>query len=188
VIPSLALGPFSAVDVAAVAADLSRLEPHFGVRADIVLGAGLLRGACFNIDYARRSLSFVCRDGWGASLPLDPRSPDVVADVTIDATSLRLLVDTGSPAVVVYDDVAPGAWLSRIEAEIDGWDLSGPVRLRRLIADGIAVGLVTWPRRPVHIVPARAGRRSYDGVLGVRALDLRAVQFDLERMVLSWNQ
>jgi predicted aspartyl protease len=119
---------------------------------------------------------------------LSDRSPHVVADVTIDGTPLRLLVDTGSQAVVVYDDAAPVAWQSRVEAEIDARDFSGPVRLRRLIADGIAVGLVTWQRRPVHILSARAGRQSYDGILGVRALEMSAVQFDLKRMVLSWNE
>jgi predicted aspartyl protease len=188
VIPSLAVGPFSAMDVSALVADLSRLEPHFGIKADVVVGAGLLRGACFSIDYVRRRLNFTCRDGWRATLPLDGRSPHVVADVTIDGTSLRLVVDTGSQAVLVDDDATPVAWQSKVEAEIDAWDFSGPVRLRRLIADVIAVGVVTWQRRPVHILSAGVKRQSYDGVLGVRALGMSAVQFDLQRMVLSWNE
>jgi hypothetical protein len=33
-----------------------------------------------------------------------------------------------------------------------------------------------------------ARRQLYDGVLGVRALGVSAVQFDLERMVLGWNE
>jgi hypothetical protein len=188
VIPSLAVGPFSAVDVSALVADLSRLEPHFGIKADVVVGAGLLRGACFSIDYVGRRLSFACRDHWQATLPLDRHSPHVVADVTIDGTPLRLVVDTGSQAVVVDDVATPVAWQSRVEAEIDGWDLSGPVRLRRLIADVIEVGLVRWQRRQVHMLSSGVKRQSYDGVLGVRALGMSAVQFDLKRMVLSWNE
>ena len=188
VIPSLAVGSFSAVDVPALAADLSHLEASFGIKTDVVVGAGLLRGACFSINYVGRRLRFECRDGWRATLPLDRQSPHIVADVTIDGTPLRLLVDTGSQAVVVYDKAAPEAWQSRVEAEIDAWDFSGPVRLRRLIADVIAVGIMTWQRRPVHILPAGAGRQSYDGALGVRALGMSAVQFDLKRMVLSWNE
>ena len=188
VIPSLAVGSFSAVDVPALVADLSRLEPRFGIKADVVVGAGLLRGACFSIDYVRRRLSFACRDGWRATLPLDRGSPHLLADVTIDGTPLRLVVDTGSQAVAVYEDATPVAWQSRVEAEIDAWDFSGPVRLRRLIADVIAVGPATWQRRPVHILSGGVRRQSYDGVLGVRALGMSAVQFDLERMVLSWNE
>ena len=187
-IPSLAVGTFSAVDVPVLAADLSRLEPHFGIKADVVVGAVLLRGACFTIDYVGRRLSFACRDGWRATLPLDRSSPHLLADVTIDGTPLRLAVDTGSQAVVVYEEATPVAWRSRVEADVDARDFSGPVRLRRLIADVIAVGRVTWQRRPVHILSAGVRRQSYDGVLGVRALGVSAVQFDLKRMVLSWNE
>ena len=187
VIPELAVGSFSAADVPALAADLSRLEPHFGIKPDIVIGAGLLRGACFSIDYVGRRLSFACREGWRGTLPLDRRSPHLVAEVTIDGTPFRLVVDTGSQAVVVDDDATPVAWQSRVEAKIDASDFSGPVRLRRFTADVIAVGPMTWQRRPVHILSAGVKRQSYDGVLGVRALGLSAVQFDLKRMVLSWN-
>jgi hypothetical protein len=108
--------------------------------------------------------------------------------VTIDGTLLRLLVDTGSQAVVVYGDAAPVAWQSRVEAEVDAWDFSGPLRLRRLTAGVIGVGLATWQRRTVHILSGGGRRQLYDGVLGVRALGVSAVQFDLERMVLSWNE
>ena len=188
VIPSLAVGAFSAADVPALVADLSRLEPRFGIKIDAVIGAGLLRGVCFSIDYVRRRLSFACRDSWRATLPLDRRSPHLVADVTIDGTPLRLVVDTGSQAVLVYEDATPVAWQSRVDAEINASDFSGPLRLRRLIADVIAVGLRTWQRRPVHILSAGVRRQSYDGVLGVRALGMSAVQFDLKRMVLSWNE
>jgi len=188
VIPELAIGPFSAADVPALAADLSRLQPRFGIKADVVVGARLLRGACFNIDYVGRRLRFACRGGWRASLPLHRDSPHLVAEVTIDGTSLRLLVDTGSQAVVVYDDAIPTAWKSRVEAEIEAWDFSGPLRLRRLTADLIAVGLMTWQRRPVHILSGGGRRQLYDGVLGVRALGVSAVQFDLGQMTLSWNE
>jgi hypothetical protein len=188
VIPSLALGPFTATNVSALAADLSPLEPRFGIKIDVVVGVSLLRGTCFSIDYVGRRLGFACRDGWRASLPLDHRSPHVVADVTIDGTRLRLLVDTGSQAVVIYEDAMPAVWRSRIEADIEAWDFSGPVRLRRLVVDVITVGLVTWQRRPVHILAGGLARRSYDGILGLRALGLSAVQFDLNRMVLSWNE
>ncbi len=188
VIPKIAAGSFSAVDVPALVADLSRLEPRFGIKADVVVGARLLRGACFSIDYVRRRLSFACRGDWRATLPLDRGSPHVVANVTIDGTPLQLVVDTGSQAVVVYDYATPVAWQSRVEAEIDAWDFSGPLRLRRLTADVIAVGLATWQRRPVHILSGGVRRQLYDGVLGVRALGVSAVQFDLERMVLSWNE
>ena len=188
VIPELAIGPFSAADVPALAADLSRLQPRFGIKADVVVGGRLLRGACFNIDYVGRRLRFACRGGWRASLPLHRDSPHLVADVTIDGTPLRLLVDTGSHAVVVYDDAIPTAWKSRVEAEIEAWDFSGPLRLHRLTTDLIAVGLMTWQRRPVHILSGGVRRQLYDGVLGVRALGVSAVQFDLGQMTLSWNE
>jgi hypothetical protein len=188
VIPKLAVGAFSAANVPALSADLSRLEPRFGIKADVVVGVNLLRGACFNIDYVRRRLSFACQGGWRATLPLDRGSPHVVADVTIDGVQLRLLVDTGSETVMVFDDATPVAWRSRVEAEIDAWDFSGPLRLRRLTADVIAVGRVMWHRRPIHILSGRVGRQPYDGVLGVRALGVSAVQFDLEEMLLSWSE
>jgi predicted aspartyl protease len=188
VIPSVELGGFTAANVSVLAADLSPLEPHFGIRIDVVVGASLLRGTCFTIDYVGRRLRFACRNGWGASVPLDRSSPHVVVEVTIDGMPLRLLVDTGSEAVVIYEDAIPAAWGSRVEAEIDARDFSGPVRLRRLVADVISVGLVRWQRRPVHILSGGLARKSYDGVLGPRALGLSAVQFDLDRMVLSWNE
>ena len=187
VLTSLAVGSFSALDVPVLVTDLARLEPHFGIKADVVLGVEVLRGTCFSIDYIRRRLSFSCRDDWRATVPLDRGSSLVVANVTIDGTPLRLRVDTGSPAVVVYDNVIPDGWRSRVQSEINAFDFSGPVRLRRFIADAIAVGPMTFHRRPVHILPADVVRQAYHGVLGVRALGVSAVQFDLGRMTLSWN-
>ena len=187
VLPSLVVGSFSAVDVPVLVTDLSRLEPHFGIKADVVLGVEALRGTCFSIDYVRRRLNFSCRDDWRATTTLDRGSSLVVANVTIDGTPLRLRMDTGSPAVVVYDNVIPDSWRSREQSEINAFDFSGPVRLRRFVADAITVGPATWHRRPVHILPADVVRQAYDGVLGVRALGVSAVQFDLDRMALSWN-
>ena len=187
VLPSLAVGKFSALEVPVLVTDLSCLEPQFGVRPDVVLGVGVLRGACFSIDYVRRTLSFACRDDWRRSRPLDRRSALLVVDVTIDGTPLQLRVDTGSPALVLYDEAVPEGWRSRVDAEITGYDFSGPVRFRRLIADVITLGPASWHRRPVYILPAGVSRQSYDGVLGIRALGMAAVQFDLQRMTLSWN-
>jgi hypothetical protein len=52
----------------------------------------------------------------------------------------------------------------------------------------ISARLTSSQRRPVHILSAGVRPQSYDGVLGVRALGMSAVQFDLKRMVLSWDE
>ena len=126
-IPSLAVGPFSAVGVSALAADLSRLEPHFGIKVDVVVGAGFLRGACFSIDYVGRRLRFECHDRWRATLPLDPRSPHLVADVTVDGREpVATLVDTGSQRWWSTTRRRAEAWQSRSNRN-RRMGLSGPV-------------------------------------------------------------
>jgi hypothetical protein len=100
------LPSFSALDVSALAADVSP-SSRVSESRSICRGDGVVARRLLSIDYVGRWLNFPCRDSWRAALPLDRRSPHVVAHVATDGTPLRLLVDTGYQAVAVYDDAAP---------------------------------------------------------------------------------
>ena len=187
VAPSIRLGPVLKTSVSVLSADLSGHAAILDCAHDVIVGADVMRGVCFTIDYRARTLWFGRSEGWKRGVSFDRTSPYLVIDAIVDAVRLRLLVDTGSEVIAIYERAVPAGWRARVDADVGGTSVTGDVRLRRLTARSIELGRSRWHRRPVFLLEGSGPDPSYDGVLGVRALGLATVHFDLEQMVLSWR-
>jgi hypothetical protein len=186
--PSIRLGPISAVSPRILAADLSRSFDAQGVRADGILGADVLRGTCFSIDYTARRLVFGPGGRWDASLPFDRRSPYPVVEVMVDSTPFRLIVDTASEGLVLFERAVPSSWAGRLMEPRRGSDAAGQLPLRAMRTNWIWLGLTSWRDQQVYVIrEAGPDPSHYDGVLGPLALDIAELQFDFEGMTLRWR-
>jgi len=187
VLPPVRIGPLRHAEARALSLDLAAVAAARGCPFDVIVGGDLLRGTCFAIDYPARTLTFGCRSGWNGHVDLDPTSPYLLVETRIDGVDLRLHVDTGAPVILVHDRAAPPEWDARVTAEVNASDVAGDLRLRMLEAESIEVGSGHWGGRPVYIEPGNGPDLSYDGLIGIRALGIEEVQFDLVRMRLSWR-
>ena len=188
-LPSLQLGPLHVAGLQVLAADMWGLRERLGTQADGIVGLDVLRGRCLIVDYATKRLSFACASAWTASVAGVADSPYVVAVATIDAREYRLLVDSGSDAIAIFERLA-GPHLARgHEGEVRADTLVGTVRLRRFVAASVRLGAISLGSQPVLVIPGgdAESHPGFDGVLGLRHVAPR-VQLDLERMAISWNR
>jgi predicted aspartyl protease len=187
VLPALRVGPLQVTELPVLAADLSSVTQRLGWHLDGILGLDVLRGHCLIVDYTARTLGFDCSGSWTASLRCDPASPYVVASATVDGRDHRLLVDSGSDAIALFERVAAPHLEGRPLSEVEAETLVETVRLRRFVAGTVRLGATILDRQPIEVVPSGDDDPGYDGVLGVRRLSSR-VQLDLKGMVISWDR
>jgi hypothetical protein len=186
IVPSLTVGPFRAAGFRALVADLSRLDDRFGLTPDVILGSEALKGSCFSIDYANRTLHFGRRGGWQSHVALRSTAGFLVVEALIEGHRFALLADTGSAAIVLFESAVPPRWRTRSATTLEAEDFTGSLLLRQFTVASVELGKTRWGSGPIFISPPVD--RPYDGVLGPRALGIGRLQFDLERMTMSWSQ
>ena len=185
VLDGFRIGPLSSGAVPAGVSDLSYLE---GVRIDAIVGLDVLVRASFAIDYRSRVLTFAPVVRADSTAPLEVTWPFITVRLTAAGHESRLLVDTGSPDLVLFRTrlaaILPNPpWRAGKTVQY----ASGPARLHHIDLRDVTLGGQAWAtlpawtldRTPVGYPPG------IDGVLGVRALGCRSVHFDFERSELG---
>jgi hypothetical protein len=183
VIPDIAVGPIHASNLHVQVRDLSRLERDLGVPIGAVIGLDVLGQTSFRIDYEKREVIF--GDAFarhGIEVPYDRRSGLAIVSTTIPGRKgVRLLLDTGSDRLVFLggnlDEVQQQALRQPIPtgaSELDSKMGVRPVPLREM-----TLGDSQFHPK-AYLVP-QTKDPAFDGVLGVRALGLRAIAYDSTR-------
>jgi hypothetical protein len=179
------IGSLESGPVPVVVGDLSYLA---GVRIDAIVGLDVLARTSFAIDYQRSALTFAPQDREDVVAPLEVVWPFLTVRMAIGGDWVRLLVDTGSPDLVLFKTRLPEAladppWRGDKTVQY----ASGVARLVRLDLRQVGLGERSWDRltawsldRTLEGYPA-----SIDGVLGVRSLGCRRVRFDFDRHELG---
>jgi predicted aspartyl protease len=184
VLPNISLGPLHVEAATVGVGDLSFLH---GV--DAVVGLDVLSRASFSIDYKERRVSFGPMPARQPSVRLDVSPPFLTVRLSISGRLVRLLVDTGSSRLVLFErrvhDMAP---LLPFHGELSFNHLSGTSRLNRVLLMDLELGGLTINRlegfmsdSPVEGYPA-----GIDGVLGLRAVATKHADFDFERSRLAF--
>jgi predicted aspartyl protease len=168
--------------------DLSYLD---GVHIDAIVGLDVLSRTSFSIDYQARALRLAPAAPEDAVTPMEIAWPFVTVQMTIGGAPVRLLVDTGSSDLVLFQARMPAtlshaAWRGDKIVQY----ASGPARLLRLELREASLGSHVWDKlaawgldRSVDGYPPNV-----DGVLGVMALGCRSVRFDFERGEFGWSR
>jgi hypothetical protein len=180
------IGPLWSGAVPACVGDLSYLE---GVHIDAIVGLDVLVRTSFAIDYRSRVLTFAPVVRADATAPLEVTWPFITVRLTAAAHQVRLLIDTGSPDLVLFK-----TRLATILPNHQQWRgdktvryASGPARLRRIVLRDVTLGANAWSTLPAWALdrPPAGYPPGIDGVLGVTALGCRTVHFDFERSKLG---
>ena len=186
-LPTLQVGPLEVV-VRALATDLSALTATYGFAPDGILGLDVLRGVRFAVDYERRLVQFGTMGDGPESIPLVRASPYLVVNTRIDDTWLKLVVDTGSEAIALFADSIPPTLRDAAAGDFAAVGLEGAVRLKHLMPEWFSLGDARWRRPSLYVMPGESADKSYQGLLGPRALGIRRIVVDLELMRLSWRR
>jgi hypothetical protein len=186
ILPDVRLGPIRADSLIAGVGDLSFL----GCCVDAIIGLDVLTRRSFSIDYDHRLLTFGPLVDGDQSVPLEVIPPFLAVRLTLGGQPIRLLVDSGSRDLVLFAKRVRGRLpnlLVRNEKLL--YHISGTSRLHRVLlppldAGGSNIDLLEGFLSDGAVDGYPAG---IDGVLGIRAIASRRVDFDFERQRLRWR-
>jgi predicted aspartyl protease len=181
------IGSLQSSPVPAAVGDLSYLE---GVRVDAIVGLDVLARTSFSIDYRAYRMRFAPEGREESVAPLELAWPFMTVRMTVAGQQVRLLVDTGSPDLVLFKARMPASlsnppWKGDKTVQY----ASGPARLTRLELRDAGLGTLTWDKLPAWSLdrPLDGYPPSVDGVLGTAALGCRRVRFDFEKGEFGWT-
>lgn len=185
VLPSIRLGPLRAEAVTARVGDLSFLH---GV--DAIIGLDVLARSSFSIDYEVRQVAFGPLMAREPTVRLEVTPPFLTVQLTLAGRPVRLLVDTGSQRLVLFErrvrDRLPRL---PVHGEQLLYHLSGTSRLDRVFLPPLDVGGTTIEHLEGFIsnAPVDGYPSEIDGVLGIRVLASKRAEFDFERGRLGFR-
>jgi hypothetical protein len=181
ILSNVRVGPILTGRVLASVGDLSYLgDPNI----DAIIGLDVLLRSSFSIDYGRRVLTFGPIAADDSNLQLDPIPPVLTVKVLFEGHPFRLLVDTGSRNIVLFEQRLRGRLPNlRVRGDKLLYHLAGTSRLQRVVLPRLEAGSRTitgleglLSNSNVDFYPS-----AIDGILGVRSIASRRVDFDFER-------
>ena len=187
-VPDIQFGPIDVTRFSLMVSDL-RYFQSFATNVDAVIGLDLLRLSSFSIDYDARKIFFGPVETTSA-FPMNSDAVGLSVQLLVGDNQLRLLVDTGAQALVLYEDrVLDRIGQFRIAGEAEGSSMGGYVHAKRAILPAARLGttdldkavfLVKAP--PANVLP------DIDGYLGTAALKARRIAFNFETNTLAWKR
>jgi predicted aspartyl protease len=184
-IPHVELGPLRAEVLAGMAMDLGSLTHRLGVRPDVIIGMDMLSRGRFAIDYRTKMIAFGELPAMAHSAAFRFWSGLALIEVSADNLPLRLQVDTGFNAILIYGNRLHSSTLVAFDAESGAFGRN--INVRAGIAHQLAVG--DWRGKQVTVFASDAEPRdaAFDGLLGPSAIGIHRLAFDFEKLTFSWE-
>ncbi|HET7749188.1 MAG TPA: aspartyl protease family protein [Terriglobales bacterium] len=181
-------GPIEVAPFSMMVSDL-RYFQSFATKVDAVIGLDLLRLSSFSIDYDARKVLFGRIDTTGG-VPMSSDPICLSVQLLVGDSKLQLLVDSGAPALVLYEDkILNRLPQLRIEGELDGVSMGGFVHAKKAVLADARLGTADL-NGTVFLVRAPSDNvlSGIDGYLGTAALKARRIDFNFETKTLAWKR
>jgi len=188
-LPSLQLGPIRVESLRVLTQDLSFLERVLGCRVDAIVGMDVLGKTSFSIDYEAKQVLFGPIQDVRFSVPFESGSPNMTVRMTMQNRQVRLLIDTGDPAVMLFQSLLHDSKGLQDFGNETGTNLAGEFQRKRVRVSDVSLGKEKLSPQIVFVVnDPKDGSRDFDGVLGPRGLQFREIAFDFEHQRFSWKR
>jgi predicted aspartyl protease len=188
ILPSLLLGPIRAEALPVLTQDLSYMQKAVGYKVDAIIGLDVLRRSSFTIDYRTKEILFGPVEGLTFSVPFDADVPVVTIRTRLQNHPLCLLVDTGSPDVMLFESRMSDSTGFQTLGTQETVNASGTLRLRKVWIPDVYLGQERIGGQAAFIVSDhKDDGDNFDGVLGLKAPQQSKIAFDFERRRFSWE-
>lgn len=188
ILPSLVLGPVRAEALPVLTQDLSYMRKAVGYKVDAIIGLDVLRRSSFTIDYRAKEIVFGPVEGLPFSAPFDADAPVVTIQTRFQNKQLRLVVDTGSPDVMLFESRVSDSTRWQTIGTQETVNASGTLRLRKVWIPDVYLGQERIGGQAAFIVnDHKDAGDNFDGVLGMKAPQQSKVAFDFERRRFCWE-
>jgi len=187
-LPFVAVGPVRVEDLRVRVQDLSSIGKTLARRVDAVVGLDVLGTNSFSIDYKTKRLRFGPVTRMRSSVSFETGNPFVIVEAQLDDNPVRLMVDTGTPALVLFQShlkrpISRFAGTTATATDGGGEDY----RLQPMLIPHTRLGRhALGPLTGFVAADQRDDARDFDGLLSVRSLHLEEIGFDFENHEISW--
>jgi len=187
--PSLQFGPIRSENVPVLIQDLSFIQDAVPIQIDAIVGLDVLGQSRFLIDYSTREISFGPAPSMPGSIPLQMKNGQAIVDAVINRTTVRLLVDTAAPALIMFEE-SP-----QLESGLNG-DATQPTpkkigdyERRRVRQISFSLGEVQFGHESAFVAPnQRDAGHDFDGLMSPVALGITRVAVDLNQRTLTFSR
>jgi len=189
-LPLVAVGPVRVEDVRVRVQDLSSIGKTLARRIDAVVGLDVLSTSSFSIDYRTKRLRFGPVRRTRSSVSFETGTPFVIVEAQLGDNPVRLMVDTGTPALVLFQShlkrpIPRLAGTTATATDGGGEDY----RLQPMLIPDTRLGRhALGPLTGFVVADQRNDARDFDGLLSVRSLHLEEIGFDFENHEISWRK
>jgi predicted aspartyl protease len=190
-LPSFQIGPIRTESLPAMIQDLSSFEKIMGIRIDASIGFDVLNMSSFSIDYSSKRIVFGPIDSSPSSAPFDSGPPVLTVQLRVQDEPVRLLVDTGSAELVLFECQLPGRLRQLPVASAHRFSngTGKEIEVKELALTTVRLGATDFgPQTSLSVADKANCGRSFDGVVGIRRLGLKWVAFDFEHRSFGWKR
>jgi predicted aspartyl protease len=187
-LPEVQFGPIRAGNVVVLVGDLARYS-EFAGKADAVIGMDLLQLSNVAIDFGTGVLIFDPTPQKTYLAGGDPMTKCLVVELQVQDRPVHLLVDTGMPGILLYEERLRKRVPSlRTAGSLKNATMGGRVLVKQATLPDVVFGHRTR-EVPVLLLPSPAADMlpGIDGIVGISALQAHRVHFDFSNKTLSWE-
>jgi predicted aspartyl protease len=187
-LPEVQFGPIRAGNVVVLVGDLARYS-EFAGKADAVIGMDLLQLSNVAIDFGTGVLIFDPTPQKTYLAGGDPMTKCLVVELQVQDRPVHLLVDTGMPGILLYEERLRKRVPSlRTAGSLKNATMGGRVPVKQATLPDVVFGHRTR-EVPVLLLPSPAADMlpGIDGIVGISALQAHRIHFDFFNKTLSWE-
>src|SRR5579871_3219174 len=181
------LGPLHRSNLPVMVTEFSKIARSLGTRIDAVIGLDVLGAMSFTIDYQKSRILFrASQERHVASFAAGPQF--LTVNLTTHGKELHLLLDTGTPRLVLFRDALRDLDYDWSAVTGTGENVSGTVSFGTIVLPQARLGREdVGPQRVSIIANQKGADANYDGLIGLALLRPKQISFDFERQILGWT-
>lgn len=187
IVPEVQFGPTRRQNLQVMVADFSKIGKSLGIRIDAVIGLDVLGGTNFTVDYVKQQISFrASPQRHTVSFSSGPQFIGV--NIRSGRRQLHLLLDTGTPQLVLFENHLRNADYVLSERMGTGNNISGEVPFNAVILLQASIGTQkVGPQKASVVTSHQEITNDFDGLFGISCLRPKRISFDFEKQVLGWS-